>query len=159
MSALSILLDAYRSASASEREKGTYFEELICCYLRHEASYRDLYSDVWTYAQWAELQGLDQRDTGIDLVARTRGTDELHAIQCKPYAQTYRVGKSDIDSFSTASGKKAFSHRIIITTDTGIGSVWAAITGQIGFLSRCCGKAASIRSHATSPLYFCNGTA
>ncbi len=116
MSALSNLLDAYRSASASEREKGTYFEELICCYLRHEASYRDLYNDVWTYAQWAELQGMDQRDTGIDLVARTRGTDEFHAIQCKLYAQTHRVSKSDIDSFFTASGKKAFAHRVIVTT-------------------------------------------
>ena len=37
MTALSSLLDIYRAASASEREKGTYFEELICAYLRNEA--------------------------------------------------------------------------------------------------------------------------
>ncbi|MBK3468724.1 DEAD/DEAH box helicase [Pseudomonas sp. MF6776] len=116
MSALSVLLATYRAASASEREKGTYFEELICAYLRNEATYRDLYDQVWMYSDWAKEQGLDGRDTGIDLVARTQGTGEYHAIQCKLYAEDYRVQKKDIDSFFTASGKAPFSHRIIVTT-------------------------------------------
>lgn len=116
MSALTTLLDTYRSAAVSEREKGTYFEELIVCYLRNEATYRDLYSDVWTYAQWAKRQGIDKRDAGIDLVAKTHGTHELHAIQCKFYAEDYRVQKSDIDSFFTASGKSTFKHRLIVST-------------------------------------------
>ena len=116
MNALNTLLTTYRNASTSEREKGTYFEELIVCYLRNEATYRDLYSDVWTYAQWAELQGLDKRDAGIDLVAKTQGTGEYHAIQCKLYAEGYRLQKGDIDSFFTASGKKPFTHRIIVST-------------------------------------------
>ena len=79
MTPLSKLLDTYRQAAITEREKGTYFEELILCYLRHEASYRDLYAEVWRYADWAEQQGLDKRDTGIDLVAQTY-TGENHAI-------------------------------------------------------------------------------
>lgn len=116
MSALSTLLTTYRNAAVSEREKGTYFEELMITYLRNEATYRDLYSDVWTYADWAEQQGLDKRDAGIDLVAKTYGTNELHAIQCKFYAEDYRVQKSDIDSFFTASGKSTFKHRIIVST-------------------------------------------
>ena len=116
MTALSNLLDTYRTASASEREKGTYFEELIVCYLRNEATYRDLYSDVWTYGQWAELQGLHKKDAGIDLVAQVQGTGEIHAIQCKLYAETYKLQKADIDSFFTASGKKPFAHRIIVST-------------------------------------------
>ncbi|NRO95536.1 DEAD/DEAH box helicase family protein [Paraburkholderia sp. NMBU_R16] len=116
MTALETLLDTFRSAAVTEREKGTYFEELISTYLRNEATYRDLYSDVWTYAEWADLRGLDKRDTGIDLVAKTRGTDELHAIQCKMYAPDYKVQKSDIDSFFTASGKKPFTRRIIVAT-------------------------------------------
>ena len=33
MSALSKLLDTFRYAAVSEREKGTYFEELIVAYL------------------------------------------------------------------------------------------------------------------------------
>ncbi|MFG8476575.1 DEAD/DEAH box helicase [Pseudomonas aeruginosa] len=116
MSALLALLDTYRTASASEREKGTYFEELICTYLRNEATYSDLYEKVWMYADWAKEQQLDGRDTGIDLVARTQDTGEYHAIQCKLYAKDYRVQKKDIDSFFTASGKAPFSHRIIVTT-------------------------------------------
>lgn len=116
MTALEMLLDTFRHAAVTEREKGTYFEELIVTYLRNEATYRDLYSDVWTYAEWADLQGLDKRDTGIDLVAKTRGTDEFHAIQCKMYAPDYKVQKSDIDSFFTASGKKPFTRRIIVAT-------------------------------------------
>jgi predicted helicase len=116
MTTLNTLLDSFRNAAVTEREKGTYFEELICTYLRNEAIYRDLYSDVWTYADWANQQGLDKRDVGIDLVARTNGTGEFHAIQCKFYAEDYRVQKSDIDSFFTASGKTHFTYRIIITT-------------------------------------------
>ena len=116
MSALTTLLSTYRTASVSEREKGTYFEELICTYLRNEATYRDLYEQVWTYTDWAKEQGLDKRDTGIDLVAKTHGTGDFHAIQCKFYADNYRIQKSDIDSFFTASGKKPFTHRVIVTT-------------------------------------------
>jgi len=116
MTALSSLLDHYRQSSVSEREKGTYFEELMLCYLRNEATYRDLYSDVWTYGEWAALQGLDKRDAGIDLVAKVDGTGEMHAIQCKLYAEDYRLQKSDIDSFFTASGKKPFTHRVIVST-------------------------------------------
>jgi len=116
MSALSALLDVYRSAALTEREKGTYFEELICAYLRNEATYRDLYDKVWTYADWANERGLSGKDAGIDLVARTQGTGEHHAIQCKLYAEDYKVQKKDIDSFFTASGKAPFSHRVIVTT-------------------------------------------
>jgi predicted helicase len=116
MSALHNIITQYRETSQSEREKGTYFEELICTYFRFEATYRDLYSDVWLYSDWAKEQGLDGRDTGIDLVAKTQGTDEYHAIQCKCYAEDYRIQKRDIDSFFTASGKKPFTHRIIVTT-------------------------------------------
>ncbi|MFC0134544.1 damage-inducible protein [Massilia eurypsychrophila] len=116
MTALFDLLATYRSASVSEREKGTYFEELIVTYLRNEATYRDLYSQIWTYGNWASEQGIDGRDTGIDLVAKTQGTGEFHAIQCKFFAEDYKVQKADIDSFFTASGKKPFVRRIVITT-------------------------------------------
>ena len=116
MSDLSNLLDSYRAAAASNREAGTYFEELTLCYLRNEATYRDLYSNVWTYSDWAKQQGIYKWDVGIDLVAKTAGTDEIHAIQCKLYPEDYRLQKLDIDSFFTASGKKPFSHRIIVST-------------------------------------------
>ena len=116
MAALHDLLHAYREASQAPREKGTYFEDLIVLYLKYEPSYQDLYSNVWTYSDWADSQNLTKRDTGIDLVAQTHGTNEFHAIQCKFYAEDYRIQKGDIDSFFTASGKKTFTHRIIVST-------------------------------------------
>ena len=116
MTTLTQLLNTYREAAQTEREKGSYFEELICTYLRNEPTYQDLYEKVWLYSDWARENDLDARDTGIDLVAKTQGTDEYHAIQCKLYAENYRLRKEDIDSFFTASGKKIFSHRIIVST-------------------------------------------
>lgn len=116
MTPLQQLLTRFRDAAQTQREKGTYFEELIKQYLKHEASYKELYSGVWTYSEWADLQGLDKRDAGIDLVAQTRGTQAFHAIQCKFYDEHYKVQKKDIDSFFTASGKKPFTHRLIVST-------------------------------------------
>ncbi|MDL2170845.1 MULTISPECIES: type ISP restriction/modification enzyme [Asaia] len=116
MSALAKLLDTLRHASVSESEKGTYFEELIVCYLRTEPSYADLYDTVWPYKKWAKEQGYPVKDTGIDLVARERGTGKLHAIQCKFYAPDHRITKKDIDTFFSASGKSWFSHRVIVAT-------------------------------------------
>ena len=116
MSALDQLLGRFRQAAVSEREKGTYFEELILAYLRNEATYRDLYSKVWTWAEWAPANGFTAKDDGIDLVAEVAGTGEIHAIQCKFYAADYRLQKSDIDSFFTASGRKPFAHRVIVST-------------------------------------------
>jgi predicted helicase len=115
-SAFSVLLDSFRLAAHSDREKGIYFEELIQSYLLNEASYREFYSDVWPYAEWAKLQGIAGRDAGIDLATKTQGANKYHAIQCKRYSEDYKLQKSDIDSFFTASGKKAFANRVIVST-------------------------------------------
>jgi predicted helicase len=116
VAALERLLESYRSAAVSEREKGTYFEELILCYLQNEATYRDLYAKVQTWADWATANGFSAKDDGIDLVAEVAQTGEVHAIQCKFYAPDYKLQKKDIDSFFTASGRKPFSHRVIVST-------------------------------------------
>ena len=120
MSPLQTLLVRFRAASVSEREKGTYFEKLIVQYLLYEPDYSALYSDVWEYATWARDDGkeytFDARDDGIDLVTKTHGTAEYHAIQCKYYASEHTLQKADIDSFFTASGQEPFTRRIIVAT-------------------------------------------
>lgn len=116
MSALHDLLATYRNDSKTEREKGTYFEELIIAYLRNEATYRDLYRQVWTWAEWAPNHGFTAKDDGIDLVAEVAGTGEVHAIQCKFYDPDYKLQKKDVDSFFTASGRKPFTHRVIVSS-------------------------------------------
>ena len=115
-SPLQDILSTFRRASVTEREKGTYFEELFGVYLRNEPTYAELYSDVWLLKDVPDEYGISKTDTGIDLVAKVRGTGELHAVQCKFYAEDKTIQKSDIDSFFTASGQKPFTHRIIVTT-------------------------------------------
>ena len=120
LSPLQTLLDRFRAEARTEREKGTYFEHLIAQYLRVEPCYRDRYGEVWAYADWARGEGkqyaMNAADDGIDLVVKTRGTNEYHAIQCKFYAADHTLQKADIDSFFTASGQQPFVHRIIVAS-------------------------------------------
>ena len=135
MTPLQTLLESFRIKAKTEREKGTYFENLIVQYLKVEPYYRDQYSDIWLYGEWARGEGkdyaLDATDDGIDLVAKTRGTEEYHAIQCKFYDADHTIAKSDIDSFFTASGQAPFVRRLIVaSTDKWGKKAEAALTGQ-----------------------------
>lgn len=122
------LLERYRSGSASEREKGGYFEKLVGVWLRHAPTQRDRYLQVSSYSEWARDRGLDARDTGIDLVAELADAPgEWCAIQCKFYAEGYRIQRADIDSFFTASGRRPFVRRLIVDT-TGV--PWGAHAGS-----------------------------
>jgi predicted helicase len=124
MTALTDLLNTFRAASKTEREKGTYFENLTVSYLTKEPAYRDLYSHVMTFAEWATEIGYSGKDNGIDLIAKTRGTNEWHAIQCKFYADDKTIDKNDINSFLAESGKSfntdkgsfSFAQRLFVTT-------------------------------------------
>lgn len=124
MTALTDLLNTFRATSKTEREKGTYFENLTVSYLTKEPAYRDLYSHVMTFAEWATEIGYSGKDNGIDLIAKTRGTNEWHAIQCKFYAEDKTIDKNDINSFLAESGKSfntdkgsfSFAQRLFVTT-------------------------------------------
>jgi predicted helicase len=121
MTALRDVLDTFRAASQSEREKGNYFENLSKIYFENEPKYKDLYEAVWLWEDWRKYwieQGNSDpgTDTGIDLVARTKQTNEYHAIQAKFYDSETTLYKRHIDSFFTASGKKPFTLRLLILT-------------------------------------------
>ena len=107
------LLDSYRDLADSERMKGSYFEQLIEQYLEHDGVQAPQYTKVWLWRDWPGRNG--KPDTGIDLVAE-RADGGITAIQCKFYAETHTMQKSDIDSFISASGKAPFSHRLIVST-------------------------------------------
>lgn len=115
-SALKDLFERYRTGSKSEREKGTYFENLAKVFFENDPQYVQRFDKVWTYAEFAAERGISGQDTGIDLVARVRDDGGFCAIQCKFYREGHRIQKGDIDSFFTASGKKPFTERLIIDT-------------------------------------------
>jgi len=101
-------------SSTSERDKGDKFERLIAAYLRTDATWTDRFSNVWLWSDWPDRHG--KPDTGIDLVAEECETGGLTAIQCKFYAPTHRLERSDIDAFFTASGEAGFFSRLVIST-------------------------------------------
>ena len=116
MSALQDLLSQYRELSKEQRGKGTLFELLIKDFLQNDPTFAPQFSEVWTFAEWAKLEDKPQNDDGIDLVAKRVDEEGFCAIQCKFYAEDYRMQKGDIDSFFTASGKKEFTSRLIFDT-------------------------------------------
>jgi len=119
------ILDELRSISYDERDKGDRFERLMQAYLTIEPQYAELYSDVWMWTDYPQ-RGV-RKDTGIDLVAQSRGAGELTAIQCKFFDPATTVTKPMLDSFLAASsknldGKPEFSARLVISTSDQWGS-------------------------------------
>ncbi len=113
MGSIHEVIDAFRQ-EPSNSERGTKFEQLIVRYFQLDPMLSQQYDQVSRWVDWPGRNG--KVDTGIDLVARARDTGEYTAIQCKFYEPTTTLAKSDIDSFFTASGKKPFTNRIIIST-------------------------------------------
>ncbi|MFM9647792.1 DEAD/DEAH box helicase [Streptomyces galilaeus] len=109
------VLRAIRDGSTGNRDRGTRFEEFMVQYLSTDPQWTEQFSRVWMWADWPGAEH-DKRDTGIDLVAQDRETGGFCAIQCKFYEPQHTIHKEDIDSFFTASGKGAFTRRMIIST-------------------------------------------
>ncbi|MER6612571.1 DEAD/DEAH box helicase [Streptomyces xantholiticus] len=109
------VLRAIRNGATGNRDLGTRFEELMVQYLSTDPQWTEQFTRVWMWADWPGAEQ-DKRDTGIDLVAQDRETGGFCAIQCKFYEPHHTVRKEDIDSFFTASGKGAFTRRMIIST-------------------------------------------
>jgi len=125
MSALEKILSQFREAARTEREKGTYFEELVKAYLLNEPYYRDLFGGrVYLWEEWRALQMRETHtdlgaDAGIDLVAveDVQENPRIFAIQAKFYAEDSKIRKDDgIDSFFSAMGKKPYTHGILFIT-------------------------------------------
>lgn len=113
------VLAQLRAVAFDERDKGDRFERLMKAYLQTEPQYAQLYDQVWLWMEYPNRA--HRRDTGIDLVARSRDTGELTAIQCKFYEQTTQVTKPMLDSFLAASSKALggvaeFASRMVIST-------------------------------------------
>ena len=85
------LLESFRGAARSEREKGDYFERLIRVFLENDDIQKQYYSEVVSFADWAKAQGWSKTDTGIDLVATLADGSGHAAIQCKFYAAEHSI--------------------------------------------------------------------
>ncbi len=110
------VLDHIRSIANSEFEKGQLFERLMKTYFTQDPLYRDRFSEVWLWSEWAALRpDFDGKDTGVDLVAE-ESTGGYCAIQCKCYAPGTRISKTHLYSFISASARDPFTARILVNT-------------------------------------------
>ena len=110
------VLDHIRSNSDSEAQKGRLFERLMKTYFIEDPLYRDRFSHVWLWGEWASRRvDFDGADIGIDLVAEEREGGYC-AIQCKCYAPDTRIAKKHLDSFISASAREPFTHRLFVDT-------------------------------------------
>ena len=115
------VLNYIREKAQSERQKGDLFEQLMQKYFTEDPDYKEQFSEVYLWKQWAELQTeFDGTDIGVDLVAEKRD-GEFCAIQCKCYAEDTRVSKPHLDSFISASASQIFTSRIFVNTGGELG--------------------------------------
>ena len=115
------VLNYIRENARSERQKGDYFERLMQKYFTEDPDYKDQFSEVYLWKEWAELRTeFDGTDIGVDLVAQKHDGD-FCAIQCKCYAPDTRISKPAIDSFISASASEIFTSRILVNTGGELG--------------------------------------
>ena len=82
-----LLEDIKRVSNDVQRDAGTRFETLIKDWLTQEETYRDLFTKVETFKEWAASHpdlSNNGKDIGIDLVATLAENPQCFAaIQCK----------------------------------------------------------------------------
>jgi len=97
--------------------KGRAFEVATKWWLENDPIWSSQLKKVWLWEKFPKKTG---RDTGIDLVAETSEGD-FFAVQCKAYDPSSNLKKSDIDSFLSASNRKLYKGRILVTTTKSVG--------------------------------------
>ena len=119
------LLNSIEQSSSDARDKGTRFENLILDFLQNDPTYKNDFTKIQTYADWAQEHTdlvPNKKDIGIDLVATKLCLDNepqtYTAIQCKFYAKDAKVPKKEIDSFLAASDTPFFTGRMIVATNS-----------------------------------------
>mgnify|MGYP004691027485 CR=1 FL=1 len=116
------LMAAIEAASGGiARDAGTRFETLVKDWLQNDPAYKDLFSKVETWAQWANAHHdltVSAKDVGVDLVG-TLADDpsSFAAIQCKFYKKEAIVPKAGIDSFIASSNRSCFKQRYLVATN------------------------------------------
>ena len=115
------VLNQLRESATSTYLIGNEFERLMKQYLSIDPLYKERFTDVYLWKEWAALHTeYDATDIGIDLVAR-ESSGEYCAIQCKCFAEDTRVSKRQIDSFISASAGELFTKRILVHTGAELG--------------------------------------
>lgn len=113
------ILDYIREQAKSERKKGELFERLMLKYFSEDPDYKEQFSEVWLWNQWAQLRSeFDGTDIGVDLVAK-KHDGGFCAIQCKCYSPETRISMGDLNSFLATASLPPFGDNLRILVNTG----------------------------------------
>ena len=124
------VLEKYRKYSFSERDKGERFERLMQAFLLSYPLYASKFTNVWMWDEFPAKKDFGGKDTGIDLVAKTKEGD-YWAIQCKCFQESSVIDKKAVDSFLSTSSRTfkddqfkttGFSQRLWLSTTDKWGS-------------------------------------
>ena len=127
------LLEHYRSNSATEREKGDYFERLVRVWLQN-APTQVLSDRVIPYSDWAAERFASKQDTGIDLCAELADAPgQWCGIQCRFYRHGHRFQLNEISTFISATDREPFVRRLFVDTT---GAEWTEHAQTAFFNSR-----------------------
>ena len=107
------LLHQLRTTALHTRDQGDRLERLTKEFLTKDSIQSRLYKKVYLWKDWDGRENFG--DIGIDLVAENVDGG-VTSIQCKFYDEHSTIAKEHIDSFISASGRKPFTHRIIVST-------------------------------------------
>ena len=109
-------LNCIRENANTQHGIGKLFERLMQKYFTEDLLYKNRFSEIYLWSEWAENQpGFDRRDLGIDFVAEERAGGYC-PIQCKCYAEDTRIARGDLDSFISYSNRAPFTARIFVDT-------------------------------------------
>src|SRR5690606_26206370 len=98
----------------TQRAKGGRFERFVRRYLEVDPYWADRLDEVWAWDEWPGRGAMP--DTGIDLVARERGTGRLIAVQCKFYRPGATLTWEQVGTFVGMLANPVFDEGLIVST-------------------------------------------
>ncbi len=85
MTRLDRLLDSYRAAALTERDKGAAFERLVATWLVTDPVQARRFAGVEPFSEWARRQDESRADTGVNLVDRMLHHSHVITIRGESY--------------------------------------------------------------------------
>ena len=108
------LLEQFDESAKTLTAKGRRFEDFCEAFFKLGQAAGYDFDEVWSWPDWPGREG--RGDTGIDLVARERGSGDLVAVQCKFYSPQATLSWANASTFVGMLGEPQFSSGLIVST-------------------------------------------
>ena len=108
------LLQQFDESAKTRTAKGDRFEDFCEAFFKLGQAAGYDFDEVLPWDDWPSRAGLG--DTGIDLVARERGSGDLVAIQCKFYSPQATLSWSSASTFVGMLGQPEFASGLLVST-------------------------------------------